>query len=309
MVETPVLFVTFARPEYARRTFDAIKAARPGKLYFYSDKARDFNQDEIEKNNQIRAFIKEIDWNCELKVFFRDKHSGSVDSSLWGAYDWFFNNEEQGIILEEDCVPSLAFFDFCDQLLPKYKQDQRVWVISGNNFIEGYNPNGYDYFYSYFPYMYGWASWRDRWQKVIRSPLPYEKIKEYKLFDQIYANRKAAKKALLFTQKIIATTCWDYRFTISMKCNGGFGIIPVVNLVSNIGLSGAHNVGKKGFFHARSLPDFEKYEILNPPPFVVPDYGYSSNWYKNYYFKHSSLLFKGKKKLANVFLKLIHSKR
>ncbi len=86
--------------------------------------------------------------------------------------------------------------------------------------------------------MYGWASWRDRWQKVIRDQLPFEKIKEYRLFDQIYVDPAAAKQALKFTEKIVNTPSWDYRFTISMKCNGGFGIIPKVNLVSNIGIYG-----------------------------------------------------------------------
>jgi hypothetical protein len=302
MVETAVLLVTFARPEYARKTFDAIRNAKPKKLYFYSDKARKDKPGEIERNNQIRAYVDEIDWDCQLKVFFRDEHSGGIDASLWSAYDWVFKNEEHAIILEEDCVPSLAFFDFCDQLLPKYKLDQRIWVISGNNFIEGYNPNGYDFFYSSFPYMYGWASWSDRWNKVIRGELPYEKIKEYRLFDQIYGDRRAAKQALNFTGKIINTPCWDYRFTISMKCHGGFGIVPKVNLVSNIGIFGEHNSGNGSIFHARKLPAFEKYQISHTPPFIVPDFGYSKYWFDSYYLKKTKSLFKIKNRLLR-FLK------
>lgn len=300
MVETPVLFVTFARPEYARKTFDAIKRAKPRKLYFYSDKGRKDEPNEIERNNQVRALVNEINWDCDLKTFFREKHSGNIDVSLWGAYDWIFENEEQAILLEEDCVPSLAFFDFCDQLLPKYKEDKRIWVVSGNNFIEGFNPHGYDYFFSYFTFMYGWASWSDRWQKVIRDRLPFEKIKEYRLFDQIYVDPVAVKHALKFTKKIVNTPCWDYRFTISMKCQGGFGIIPRVNLVSNIGLSGEHNKGGENIFHKRILPDFEKYIISSHPPFVVPDYGYSKYWYDSYYLKRERIFHKLKKGLLRL---------
>jgi len=299
MGDIAVLFATFARPDYARQTFNAIKKAKPKKFYFYSNKGRADKPDEIERNNQVRALVDEIDWDCELKTYFREEYV-DIYESLWGAYDWIFENEEQAIILEEDCVPSLAFFDFCEQLLPKYKDDQRVWVISGNNFIEGYNPNSYDYFFSYFPYMYGWASWRNRWQKVIRDRLPYEKIKEYRLFDQIYINPTAVKQALKFTEKIVDTPAWDYRFTISMKCHGGFGIIPKVNLVSNIGISGEHNKGNQSVFHKKTLPDYDKYKISKPPPFIVPDYGYSKHWYDSYYLRKNSLIYKVKNRLLGL---------
>jgi hypothetical protein len=305
MVETPVLFVTFARPEYARETFSGIKKARPKKLYFYSDKARENNSDESRRNNIIRSFVNEIDWECDLKTFFREHHSGDIDTSLWSAFDWIFDNEEEAIILEEDCVPSRAFFDFCDQMIPKFKNDSRIWVISGNNFMDKYNPNGYDYFFSHFPFMYGWASWRDRWKKVMRDRLPIEKIREYKLFNQLYVDPRAAKQALKFTEKIVNTPCWDYRLTISMKCHGGFGVIPRINLVSNIGISGEHNAGNKSIFHQRKLPDSDKYIILNEPPFIVADYGYSKNWFDNYYLRNRKLLYRIRRKLIQYLEKLI----
>lgn len=301
MTKTPVLFAPYVRPEYARRTFDAIKKAKPEKLYFYCDKAREDRPLDIKKNNEIRAYLNEIDWNCEVKTFLREKHVGDVYASLWSAFDWVFENEERAIILEEDCVPSLQFFDFCDQLLEKYKDDERIWVISGNNFADNYNPNGYDYFYSFFPYMWGWATWRSRWKKVIRDRLPYESIKKYQLFDQIYADKKAARKAYKFTEKIIDTPSWDYRFTISMKCNGGLGVIPKTNLVSNIGIVGANNNGNQNFFHNRPLPETDRYEIKNTPPFVVADYGYSRHWFKVYYMNTTrKLIFKLKKKLFQL---------
>ncbi|MFZ4522774.1 MAG: hypothetical protein ACOYNC_13780 [Bacteroidales bacterium] len=302
MTNIPVLFITFARPDYARKAFEAIKIARPGILYFYSNKARHDRPDEIERNEQIRAFINEVTWKCELYTFFREEHV-DVYTSLWSAIDWIFSKEELAIILEEDCVASIAFFNFCEQLLPQYRDDNRIWVISGNNLIEGYNPNNYDYFFSYFPYMYGWASWQNRWQKVIRDRLPYEKIKEYHLFDQIYIKPTAVKQALKFTEKIVNTPAWDYRFTISMKCNGAFGIIPKVNLVSNIGISGVHNSGTQSLVHNRILPDFDKYVITNPPPFIVADYGYSKHWFDTYYIKRNKLFYKIKRRLGSIIKK------
>ena len=128
MVQTPVLFETFVRIDYARKVWDAIKTAQPKKLYFYSNKGRKDIEGEIEKNDEIRSWIKEIDWDCDLHTWFRDECVNQY-ISLKGAMDWVFSNEEQAIVLEDDCVPSLAFFSYCDQLLEKFKNDKRVWLI------------------------------------------------------------------------------------------------------------------------------------------------------------------------------------
>lgn len=108
MVETPVLYITFARPEYASQSFAAIKAAKPKKLYFYSNKARDDKPDEVKRNLEIRSYISQINWECEVITWFREEYV-DVYTSLWGAIDWLFDNEERGIVIEEDCKASRAF--------------------------------------------------------------------------------------------------------------------------------------------------------------------------------------------------------
>jgi hypothetical protein len=287
MVETPVLFVSFARPEYARQTFNAIKKAKPSKFYFYSNKARLNDPIEIEKNNQIRAFVNEIDWECELKTFFRDEYVG-IYNSLWGAYDWVFENEEQAIILEEDCVPSLAFFDFCEQLLPKFKNDLRVWVISGNNYFDSFNPSGYDYIFTRHPFKYGWASWRSRWRKIERGKIPWEDIKRYELHRQQYSISK--RKAVFWIkeqEKIIkfleGKPAWDYMLDFTIMKEGGLGIIPSVNLVKNIGCFGEHSKGGDRIYHNRETILSDRYYIKNAPPFVIPDYKYDQFFFNKYY--------------------------
>ena len=284
MSDIPVLFITFARPEYAKKTFEGIRAAKPQKLYFYSNKARNDFADEIERNEQVRNLINEVDWECDLKIFLRDKHVNIYDS-LWGALDWIFENENHAIVLEEDCVPSLAFFDFCSQLLPKYEKDTRIWVISGNNFIEGYNPHNYDYFFSPFAYQYGWASWKDRWQRLNRSGFDVNKIIEYDLYRQIYGSRKGANHAYKWLKRqcdekgIFNSEAWDYTFQMTMRCNGGFGVVPSINLVSNIGTIGAHTKGYQNRIHNRQLPSSAAYKIRNHPPFVVSDYHFTNKFF------------------------------
>ena len=285
IIDIPTLFVTFARPEYAQQTFNAIRKAKPRKLYFYSNKARNDSPDEVDRNNHVRALVNEIDWDCELKTFFRDEYV-DMFTSIWSAIDWVFDNEEQAIILEEDCVPSVAFFDFCEQLLHKFKSDQRIWVVSGNNFIEGYNPNGYDYFFSPFAYQYGWASWRSRWNQINRNGFSVNDIIRYKLYRQILCTGKGenyAKKWLIQHQDsdgVFRTKAWDIAFQLSMRCNGSFGVVPKVNLVSNIGTHGVNNSGNINNIHNRVLPEGEKYIIKTTPPFIVSDFSYTNRFFE-----------------------------
>jgi len=283
--DIPTLFIPFARPEYARQTFDAIKKVKPKKLYFYCDKARERNEEEIKNNNIIRNYIKEIDWECDLKTWFRDENIG-VYQSILDAIDWFFEHEEMGIILEEDCLPSIAFFDFCRQLLPKYKDDFRVWYIGGNNLIEEYTPNTYDYYFTFFAYQWGWATWANRWKKIIRTGFDVEKIIEYKLYDQLYASKRGAKSAYKFLNKvkneqgIWKPKSWDLMFIMTSRINGGFGIAPRINLVSNIGVFGTNSKGINKITHNRKIPSDANYIILKHPPFVVPDFKYNQIFIK-----------------------------
>jgi len=281
----PVLFITFARPDYARRVFDQIKQAKPKKLYFYSNKARIGELEEINNNETIRSFIQEIDWSCDLRLFFREAHV-DVYTSILSALDWVFDNEEEAVILEEDCVPSLAFFDFCCQLLPVYKNDIRIWLISGDNFFPDYNPNGYDYIFSRYAYQYGWATWRSRWLQVKRDNIPWAAMKRYELYrylfpdqDEADARIEADDRAFGYIQK---HPCWDYIFGLTVKANGGFGIIPKTNLVSNIGVSGFHNKGYVKRIHNLGIPVTARYLITNPPLFVVPDYKYDRYFFKKF---------------------------
>jgi hypothetical protein len=301
---TPVLFITFARPEYARKAFDQIKKVKPQKLYFYSNKARVDKTDENIRNEEIRGYVKEIDWDCDLKTFFRDEYV-DIYTSLWSAFDWVFDNEENAILLEEDCVASVAFFDYCEKLLPVYKDDIRIWLISGNNYIDEYNPNGYDYIFSRYPYQYGWATWRSRWNLIKRENIPWKEMKSYELYRQLFPQKKEAEYQIRsdeglydFVQK---NPAWDFVMGFTAKNHGSFGIVPVENLVSNIGVTGAHNKGSNNKFHNKETSKKDSYVILNPPPFVVPDYKYDRFFFKKMYYPNIQLHNRILRKLKRIF--------
>ena len=292
MTKTPVIFATFARPEYARQAFNHIKRAKPEKFYFYSNKARSNNPQEIENNNQVRALVKEIDWDCEIKTFFREEYV-DLYTSLWGAYDWVFENEDCAIILEEDCVASLAFFDYCDQLVSKFENDKRIWLISGNNFFENYNPNNYDYIFTRYAYQWGWATWRDRWQKVKRTNIPWEEMKKYDLIRQLYPTKKQADYHIKYEDKFYKSLserpAWDLTMGFTEKSEGSFGIIPVKNLVMNIGCLGTHHEGMNSLIHNRSIATDSNYKIEKHPPFIIPDYKFDQHFFKHFYYNRQLL--------------------
>ncbi len=243
MVSTPVLFITFARPEYASKSFAAIKEARPKKLYFYSNKAREEKPEEIIRNNEVRSYIEQIDWDCELVTWFRDDYV-DVYTSLWGAIDWLFDNEEKGIVIEEDCVASRAFFSFAEQMLSKLEYENRVWLISGDNFTPQFNPPQLDYFYSKNIHIYGWASWRNRWHCLDRTMQDWERVKRsilrtyYKNPIEYLWRKKLLERVYNHMDKFYP---WDFVFEYNVVVNNGLAVIPKINMVEDIGVSGEHH--------------------------------------------------------------------
>lgn len=257
MVNTPILYETFARPEYARKSFDAIKKAKPRVLYFYSNKARSDRPDEIKRNDEIRSYVKEIDWDCDLHTFFREDYV-DVFTSLWGSLDWFFNSVEEGIVLEEDCVASLAFFDYCDKLLPLYRNEKKIRLISGDNFTPEFSPQGYDYFFSRYMHIYGWASWSDRWKVMDRKMIAWGEVKNSRLKEYFVHFLPILYYKLILGKtykKSETTKSWDCVTIYNMIRNDEYAIVPAVNLVDDIGNIGANAVVDAGL---RVLDEYKR---------------------------------------------------
>lgn len=293
MVNTPVLFETFARPDYARQVWDAIKAAKPRKLYFYSNKARAEKPEEVKNNEEIRSWANEVDWGCELHTWFRDEYV-DVYTSLKGAVDWVCENEEEWITLEEDVVPTPAFFSFCDQMIDYYRYDMRVWNVSGDNFLN-INPGGYDYIFSQYHWMYGWATWRNRWLSIDWNNLKIDESVENGVFDRLYKTRGQKikiKKSMQNRKEFIEKTkCWDFVFGLVCDQKGAVEVIPAYHLVTNVGVSGVHHQNtKKSIFNIDSTYTGEIYNITKHPPVLIADKEYDYIVFKEIYIKSKPLL-------------------
>jgi hypothetical protein len=230
-INTAVLFITYKRLDTTIQVFESIRKAKPPRIYISSNIGKD--EAECKKVQIVRDYINyNIDWECEVKKLFRTKHL-SAKLSISGAIDWFFEHEEMGIILEDDCLPSQSFFWYCEELLAKYKEDMRVWHISGDNFQNGIIRGDSSYYFSAFNHVWGWAGWADRWKfyDVDSNQIQNESFlrtywqgREFKYWRNIFWKIKNNE-----------IDTWDYQWSFTMWINGGLAILPKINLVSNIG--------------------------------------------------------------------------
>ena len=236
-LNTAVLFLVFNRLDTTKKVFESIKEARPPRLYIASDGPRKNNPGEDKIVLDVRNYIiSNISWDCEVKTLFRDKNLG-CKYSVSGSIDWFFEHEEMGIIVEDDCLPSQSFFWFCEELLKRYKDDLRIWHISGNNFQFGWKRDGdYSYYFSYYGSFWGWATWKSRWNSYDVEMKNYYEVKSKNYLWDIFGNQEEADFRINSFEAIKnGFNTWDYQWAYTRYINSGLSIVPEVNLVKNIG--------------------------------------------------------------------------
>lgn len=238
-LETAVLFLVFNRPDTTAQVFEAIRQAKPPRLYVAADGPREGKEGEAERVAKVRAIATAVDWPCEVQTLFRDKNLG-CKYAVSGAITWFFEHEEQGIILEDDCLPRQSFFDFCETMLEKYQENKSVWMISG------FNPrypgiSSSEYFLSQNPSVWGWASWRDRWAQY-SVELDYNRNDIFSYSNLIIPTYVKDNYDNAFSNTAYnKIDTWDYQLTFLILKNNGFVIKPRSNQVSNIGVQGTHS--------------------------------------------------------------------
>lgn len=233
-----VLLLVFNRPDTTRRVFEAIRQARPPRLYIASDGPRLGNSSDIQAIAEVRQIVEAVGWPCQVYTRFQEKNLG-CRAAVSSAIDWFFGCEEQGIVLEDDVLPSPAFFEYCDLLLERYKNDDRVFSISGNNLVEPRMAHAEGYFFSSIFYVWGWASWRRAWQKFDVDMKTWPQIRSGgRSLNRMPKSRlHSTYWNLVFdlTHKKQISTCWDHQWTYTHWYYEGLCATPVNNLVKNIG--------------------------------------------------------------------------
>ena len=307
-LNSAILFLVFNRLDTTKQVFEAIRNTKPPRLYVASDGARARKENESKIVDNIREYIiSNIDWDCEVKTLFRDTNVGcgpNVKSSI----DWFFENEEMGIILEDDVVPVESFFSFSEELLIKYKDDIRVGMISGNNHI-GDDTFDESYTFSKYKGCWGWATWRRAWENM-----DFEMTwLESKSKDVIIKNMGYGKPSIEHWNNAIDSirynivSAWDWQWYFSLASQNQLCIFPKYNLVSNIGFGedATHTFGKakKSFLSTKEL-DFP----LVHPLYILSNSDYDKSFEEKKIKKSVSIKSILPKKIKRLIKKIIYDR-
>jgi hypothetical protein len=244
MSAPPVLFIIFRREDTTRQVFEAIRRARPERLFVAADGPRPGKEGEPEACQATRAVVNLVDWPCEVKTLFQPTNLG-IKEGVVTAIRWFFDQVPEGIILEDDCLPHPDFFRFAGMLLEKYRHDQRIFQISGTNFQPEPRSDA-SYYFSRYNHVWGWASWARAWDaydKDLGGLDAFLETADRTGFWESSKERKYWSKIWKWTRSGRVKT-WDYQWKLTLWKEGALCVCPEKNLVTNLGFGdGATNTG------------------------------------------------------------------
>lgn len=268
---TSIALLIFNRPETTAQVFAAVRAARPQQLLIVADGPRPDRAGEAERCAAARAVVEQVDWPCEVHQNYAEANLGCrrrVSSGL----DWVFQTVAEAIILEDDCVPHPSFFRFCVELLARYRDDERVMHISGDNFQVARPRTAYSYYFSRYAHVWGWASWRRAWRHYDVDLKLWPELRAGGWLEDWLGDASAARHwhGLLERCYRGEIDTWDFQWTLACWAQSGLSILPAVNLVSNIGFdAGATHTRVKS--RLADLPTQPLEFPLRHPAFVLRD--------------------------------------
>jgi len=277
--ETPVCLFIYNRPEHTSRVVDTIANASPPLMLVIADgPASDADKDLCERT---RAEITDRDFDFEVRTNFASFNLGLPERFTTGL-NWVFEQVTEAIILEDDIVPTQSFFQYCDILLDHFREDERVMEITGRNQLGRWKRSEYDYHFSHYGGIWGWATWRDAWkeydqrmelwdQDIVRDRIRdvLADDSQYRYVERVYDKTKQGE-----------ISSWGYRWGFARNRNHGLSAVPAKNLIKNIGFGeGATNTTNT----AHKFANKETYEMSFPlthPPFVAPDREYDRRFHE-----------------------------
>ena len=274
-VRTPVALIAFNRPDKTARVLSEIVKAQPSKLFVIADGPRPNHPEDAAKCRAVRELIERVDWNCEVLKNYSDVNLGCGRRPASGI-SWVFEHVEEAIFLEDDTVPHPSFFPFCDELLEKYRHDERVMMIGGFKICD--HPMPYSYHFSRVPpCLGGWATWRRAWQYWDGRMTLWPKLRDdTSWLSDVMEDPRAVEYWRTVFEKAYTdfriADYWDYQWMFACWVQGGFAILPTTgHLISNIGFDEDATHTKSGADRRSSLPTTEMRFPLWHPPYVMRD--------------------------------------
>ncbi len=238
-MQTPVALIIFNRPHHTARVFAEIAKAKPERLFLIADGPRPDRPEDVQRCAAVRDIVARVDWPCQVERNFADSNLGCGRRPGSGI-SWVFEHVDEAIVLEDDCVPDPTFFRFCEELLEKYREDERVMNIGGTNW-QGTPPRSpSSYFFSIFNITgWGWATWRRAWQYYDPAVRLWPEFRDTPwLLDLVRDARVAQMFAHAFDRAYITQgelDFWDYQWTFACWAHHGLSILPATTLVENVG--------------------------------------------------------------------------
>lgn len=232
-MNTPVVLILFNRPHHVRRVLERVAEARPPKLFIIADGPR--NAEDRDLCAQARSVVSNISWPAEIHTNFSEVNLG-VARRVSSGLDWVFGRVPEAIILEDDCLPGPDFFVFCEEMLERYRNDSRIGVISGNNFVAPGMCCPDSYYFSKYPHVWGWATWRRTWSLFDFNMRSWPKAKSLGLLTSVFTCPETITFwTSTFDSIYEAPLGWDAKLVYTCLTNNLLNVLPGQNLVSNIG--------------------------------------------------------------------------
>lgn len=280
MYNVPILLIIFKRKDVALKTLASIKSIKPTKLYIAADGSRDSVEGEKEMVEETRrAVLDAIDWECDIKTRFSEKNQGCANG-VYNAINWLFDNEDCGIVIEDDCIMQNCFFKFTEELLEKYKDDNRIGMICGANYAAQISiPDSY--VFSRYKSCHGWATWKRAW-KLMDMEMSW---RDSPYYNSIICNMGYKSKDYHYWKYRLKAidlndvSAWDWQWYFTLAANNMLAIIPKYTLTTNIGFGkdATHTTGHatKQYISTKEL-EFP----LKHPKYVAPYLPFEKEYYK-----------------------------
>ena len=235
---TPIVLIIFNRPDTTASVFEEIAKIKPSKLLVIADGARANKKGELDLVTKTRAIISRVNWPCQVRTNYSESNLG-CKLRVASGLDWVFSLESEAIILEDDCLPDNSFFFFCQEMLERYRENKMIGMISGDNFQKGIMRGDGDYYLSKYAYIWGWATWSDRW--IGCYDVSMKDWPAYSRSQDFYGVLGGSQKLIKYWNDIFESVyrglvdTWDYQWLYANWRYKRINIIPNINLISNIG--------------------------------------------------------------------------
>jgi hypothetical protein len=269
----PILLLIFNRPDLTEQVMTQIRKAEPPQLFVAADGPRTEVPEDPERCEQAREVATQVDWDCEVHTLFRDENLGCKEA-VSSAITWFFEHVEAGVILEDDCVPHPTFFPYCSELLERYRDDNRIMTISGNNFQPLHKSYDHSYYFSAYMHCWGWATWRQAWNRYDGQIPRWESLRGTGwLNGWLGTDEEAAYWRGIFDQVTEGEIdSWAYPWTFACWREHALHVLPAVNLVSNVGFGRRSTHTKDPDSEAAHMPTKPLLTPLSHPEVIIRDY-------------------------------------